>query len=55
MDIVSIIIALIVAGAVVYLADVLPIDATFKTIIKVIAIVAVVIWLLRAFAPAIAL
>lgn len=55
MSVLSIIIAMIIAGAVVYLADLLPIDATFKTIIKVVAIVAVVIWLLKAFAPALAL
>lgn len=52
MDLVSIIIALIVVGAIVYLIGILPIDGTFKTIIKVVAIVALVIWLLQGFAPA---
>ncbi len=52
MDLVSILIALIILGAIIYLADLLPIDATIKTVIKVVAIVAIVIWLLRAFAPA---
>lgn len=52
MDLVSILIALIILGAIIYLADLLPIDPTVKTVIKVVAIVAVVIWLLRAFAPA---
>jgi hypothetical protein len=52
MDLVPILIALIVFGAVIYIAGILPIDGTVKTIIKVVAIVAVVVWLLRAFAPA---
>lgn len=52
MDIVSILVVLIVVGAILYLADLLPIDATVKTIIRVIAIVAVLIWLLQAFVPA---
>lgn len=51
MDIVTVIIALILAGAAVCLTDLLPIDATIKTIIKVVVIVALVIWLLRGFAP----
>lgn len=51
MDLVTVIIALILVGAVVYIANVLPIDNTVKTIIKVVAIVALVIWLLRGFAP----
>lgn len=48
----TILIALIVVGAVVYVANLLPIDATFKRIIQVVAIIALVIWLLRAFMPA---
>lgn len=52
MSIISVLIALIVVGAIVYIADLLPIDGTFKRIIQVVAIVAVVIWLLKAFAPA---
>ena len=55
MPLVTIIIALILVGAIVYVAGILPIDPTFKTIIKVVAIVALVIWLLRAFAPALRL
>ena len=53
MDIVSILIALILIGALLYVLNMLPIDATVKTIIRVVAIVALVIWLLKAFAPAI--
>lgn len=49
MSIVTILIALILAGALVYVADLLPIDGTFKRIIQVVVIVGFVIWLLQAF------
>lgn len=52
MDIVTVVIVLILAGVGVYIADLLPIDGTFKTILKVVVIVALAIWLLRGFAPA---
>ena len=52
MDLVSLLIALIIVGAVIYLVGILPIDATIKTVIKVIAIVFLAVWLLRALAPA---
>jgi len=52
MDLVTVIIALIIVGAVLYVANLLPIDNTFKTIIKVVVVVAVAIWLLRGLAPA---
>jgi len=52
MDLISLLIALIIIGAVLYLVTLLPIDARIKTIIQVIAIVFVAIWLLRALAPA---
>lgn len=55
MSLVTILIALIIVGAIVYIADLLPIDATFKLIIRVVAIVALVIWLLKGFAPALSL
>ena len=51
MDLVSLLIALIVLGAVIYVVGLLPIDATIKRIIQVVAIVALVVWLLRGFAP----
>jgi hypothetical protein len=54
-DLVTVIIALVVVGAVVYVAGILPIDGTFKTIIKVVAIVALVVWLLRGFGPSLGL
>ena len=43
---ISLLIVLIVVGAIVYLVDRLPIDATFKLVAKVIAIVGLVVWLL---------
>ncbi len=51
MSLITILIALIVFGAVLYIVGLLPIDGTVKTIIQVVAIVALVIWLLKAFAP----
>lgn len=45
-------IALIIIGALLYLLQLLPIDATFKIAIRVIAIVVVAIWLLKEFWPA---
>ena len=55
MSLISLLIALIVIGAVLYVVGLLPIDATIKRIIQVVAIVALVIWLLKAFAPALSL
>lgn len=43
---ITLIIALIVVGAIVFVIDHVPIDATFKLIVKVIAIVGFVVWLL---------
>lgn len=53
MSLISLLIALIIIGAVLYIVGLLPIDGTVKRIIQVVAIVALVIWLLRNFAPAI--
>lgn len=55
MSLISLLIVLIVFGAVLYVVGLLPIDGTVKRIIQVIAIVAVVVWLLKNFAPALAL
>lgn len=46
MDIMPILYALILAGAVIYIFTLLPIDPTVKKIGQVIAIVALVLWLL---------
>lgn len=48
----ELIIGLIIIGALLYILQLLPIDATFKRVIQVIAIVAAVIWALRALWPA---
>jgi hypothetical protein len=47
--IVSIIISLVVVGLLLYLIDIIPMDGTIKQIIRVIVIIAVIIWLLQAF------
>ncbi len=52
MDLVSILIALIVLGGLIYIVGILPIDATIKTIIKVVAVLVIAIYLLRLLAPA---
>jgi hypothetical protein len=46
---ISIIIALIVIGLLLYLVDIIPMDRTIKQIIRIIVIIAVIIWLLQAF------
>lgn len=51
MSLISLLIALITIGAVLYLVTLLPIDGTVKRIIQVIAIVVLVVWLLQGFAP----
>lgn len=47
MDLVSLLIALIIVGAVLFVVNRLPIDGTIKLIIQVVAIVAILVWLLR--------
>jgi hypothetical protein len=47
----QLLVILIVVGAVLYLVILLPIDATIKRIIQVVAIVALAIWLIREFLP----
>ena len=47
MDLISILIVLIVCGGLIFLINVIPIDATFKLIAKVIIIIIAVIWLLE--------
>lgn len=55
MSLISLLIALIIIGAVLYVVGLLPIDATVKRIIQAVAIVVLVVWLLRAFAPALSM
>lgn len=44
---IELVIALIIVGALLYLSEMLPIDATIKRIIQVIVIVAIAIYVLR--------
>ncbi|HEV2620055.1 MAG TPA: Thivi_2564 family membrane protein [Acidobacteriaceae bacterium] len=46
---ISIIISLVVVGLILYLVDIIPMDGTIKQIIRVIVIIAVIVWLLQAF------
>lgn len=55
MDLVSLLILLIVVGAVLYVISLLPIDGTIKTIAYVITVVVLAIYVLRALAPALSL
>jgi hypothetical protein len=48
---VEFLIALVILGAALYLLQLLPIDATVKQIIQVIAIVFIVIWAIRTLLP----
>ena len=45
---ITLLIVVIVVGAIIYLVDRLPIDATFKLVAKVVAVVGLVVWLLMA-------
>ena len=46
---ISIIVTLVVIGLVLYLIELIPMDRAIKQIIRIIIIIAVVIWLLEAF------
>lgn len=46
---ISIIVTLIVIGLLLYLIGLIPMDATIKQIIRVVVIIAVIIWLLQSF------
>jgi hypothetical protein len=46
---ISVIVALVVVGLVLYLIDIIPMDGTIKHIIRLIVIIAVIIWLLQVF------
>ena len=51
MPILQILIGLILIGAVLYIVTLLPIDATIKRIIQVVAIVFAIIWILTLMWP----
>jgi hypothetical protein len=46
---VGIIVTLVVIGLLLYLVDLIPMDRAIKQIIRIIVIIAVVVWLLQAF------
>ena len=46
---ISIIVTLVIIGLLLYLVDLIPMDRTIKQIIRIIVIIAVVVWLLQAF------
>ena len=52
MNLASLLVTLIVIGAVLYIVNILPIDATFKRTIQVIAVVLLAVWVIRALLPA---
>ncbi len=49
MDIISLLITLAVFGVLLYIITLIPMDATVRQIIIVIAILAIVLWLLQGF------
>jgi len=51
MPIVSILLVLIVVGVCLYLLNLIPMDATIKRIVQVVAILLVVLWVVRAIFP----
>lgn len=48
MTLIGLIVALLIVGVVLYLVSLIPMDATIKRIIQVLAILFVVLWLLSA-------
>ena len=46
---IGIIVTLVVIGLVLYLIDLIPMDGTIKQIIRIVVIIAVVVWLLQSF------
>ncbi len=46
---ISIIVTLIVVGLLLYLIGLIPMDGTIKQIIRVVVIIAVILWLLQSF------
>lgn len=56
MGLIELIVVLAIVGVLLYLVEtLLPIDASFKVIIRVVVILVVIVWLLRAFVGDIAL
>jgi hypothetical protein len=55
MDLISLLILLIIVGGILYVVSILPIHGTIKTIIYVVACIALAVYLLRGLAPAVSL
>jgi hypothetical protein len=51
MPILSILLVLIVVGVCLYLLNLIPMDATIKRIVQVVAMLLVVVWILRVLFP----
>lgn len=49
MSLISLLVVLVVVGLLLYLVNSLPMDGTIKTVIRVVVVLAVVLWLLEAF------
>jgi type IV secretory pathway TrbL component len=49
LSIIGIIVAIVLAGLLVWVVEQLPIDATFKRIARVVVVVVLILWLLSAF------
>lgn len=50
MSLISLLVLLVIVGAILYLVNtIIPMPAAFKTVINVIAVVAVFLWVLEAF------
>ena len=49
MSLIALVVYLIIFGALLYVVGLLPIDATIKTVIRVVVIIAIALWLLNAF------
>lgn len=50
-DLISLVIVLIIVGVLLWAVQQLPMDATIKTVIRVVVIAFVIIWLLQALVP----
>ena len=49
MPILTVVLVLVVVGVLLWLINLIPMDATIHTIIRVVVIIVVVLWLLRVF------
>lgn len=52
MSLIGLVVILIVIGLVLYLLDLLPLDAKIRSLIRIVVVVFVILWLLTLFLPA---